>query len=502
MFKKIDQLINSITMYRLVLYGLLALVAMTILGSQLNLLPYSTTQIILSLALLGGLCQFINFILAKIFQCQTNAESATITSLILFFLFAPFSNTGELITLAIASLISMTSKFVLTHKHAHFFNPAAIAAVLLPLLGFDPALWWVATPILLPLTTVVASLAIYKTKKIQLTLAFLLTAIFAIVYTNWQFIDNPLVFAGELLLSWPIIFFAGIMLTEPLTMPPTKKLQIVYAILVGIAFGIPISFGPFYSTPELALVMGNLFAFFVSHRKTLLLTLKNKKQLAENIYEFNFHSSETIKFKPGQYLEWTLTPGAADSRGNRRFFTIASSPTEKMLKVGVKVPGVASSFKQELLKLKPGQKIFAASLAGDFVLPENRNEKIVMIAGGIGITPFRSQIKYLLDIGEQRDIVLIYSASKQEELVYQELWKEATKIGLRTILLCSGTETSPKNIAIKTGRVNKKLIEQEIPDWQERVFYLSGPSALVNDYKALLHGMQVKKIITDYFPGF
>lgn len=502
MLKKIDQLVNSITMYRLVLYGLLALAVTAVLGSYLGLIVYTPLQIFASLILLSGLCQLTNFILAKIFSCQTNTESATITSLILFFLFAPFNGLGELITLVIAATVAIASKFVLTNRHAHFFNPAAIAAVLLPLFGFDPALWWMATPFLLPLTIIVGGLVIYKTKKVHLAGAFLLASSLTILYTNWNFFTNPLAFATELLLSWPIVFFVGIMLTEPLTMPPTKKLQIVYGILVGLLFGLPFHFGPLYASPELALLFGNLFALVVSQRKTLLLTLKYKEQLADNIYEFNFHSFEKLEFKPGQYLEWTLAPNAADSRGNRRFFTIASSPTEKLVKVGVKVPSQASSFKQELLKLEPGQKIFAASLAGDFTLPENKLEKIVMIAGGIGITPFRSMIKYLLDKAEQRDVILIYSASRQEELVYQDLWKEATKIGLRTILLCGSNETSPKKTAFKTGRISKKLIEQEIPDWHERIFYLSGPSALVNDYKNLLRKMRVKKIVTDYFPGF
>jgi glycine betaine catabolism B len=503
MLKKIDQLINSITMYRLVLYSLLALVANSLVASLLGLLPYEPLAILWSLLLLGGLSQFFNRFLAKIFRCPVNAESALISSLILFFLFAPANNWSGLVTLILASLIAMASKFVLNHKQAHLFNPAAVAAVLVPLLGYEAARWWVATPFLLPLTALVGALVIYKTKRGSLVAAFIFTAALSILYTNWKFMESVAAFGSELLFSWPLVFFASIMLTEPLTMPPTKKLQIAYGSLIGLLFGLPFHFGQFYSSPELALIIGNLFAFLVSGKKTLVLTLLRKDQLANNIYEFNFQSREPLRFRPGQYLEWTLTPRAADSRGNRRFFTIASSPTEQDLKVVVKVPDQASSFKQELLKLEPTNQLFASQLAGDFVLPKDPGEKIVMIAGGIGITPFRSQIKYLVDKQERRDVVLIYSASRWQELVYQDLWREAEqKIGLRTILLCSNNQNLPANWQVQTGRVTAALVKKEIPDWRERTFYLSGPSALVNNYKQLLEKMAVKKIVTDYFPGF
>lgn len=491
-------------MYRLVLYGLLALVGNALVASNLGLIPYSLSQILWSLLVLSGLSHIFNRLLAKIFTCPTNAESATITSLILFFLFAPSSNFSGLFTLSVASLVAIASKFIISSRHAHLFNPAAIAAVLLPLFGFEAALWWVATPALLPLTIIVGLLVVYKTKRNALLTAFWLSSILTITYANWRFIDSWLGFGSELLLSWPLVFFSTIMLTEPLTMPPTRKLQIYYGLLVGLFFGLPFHFGLVYSSPELALVLGNFMAFFVSGKKTLFLTLLHKEQLANNIYEFVFRSSAPLRFQAGQYLEWTLTPKTPDSRGNRRFFTIASAPTETEIKVGVKVPSQASSFKQELLQLQPGENIFASQLAGDFILPSDPSEKIVMIAGGIGITPFRSQIKYLLDKQEHRDVVLIYSASRWQELVYQELWQEATKkIGLKLIQLCSGSaENLPKNWPGKMGRVTSKLIRDEISDWRERIFYLSGPSALVDDYKALLEKLGVKKIVTDYFPGF
>lgn len=503
MFNKITDLINSITMYRLVRNSLFVVVAISFVASFTKFIPYSPTQLAISLALLILVSEISNRLLAKLFTCPTNAESALITSLILFFLFVPPSDLREGTTLVLASLVAMASKYVLSIRQTHLFNPAAIAAVLVPLLGYDPALWWVATPILLPFVAVAGFLVIYKTKRAALAGAFWLTSCIAIFYSNLRFIDNLPEFTLEVLLSWPLVFFSSIMLTEPLTMPPTKKLQIYYGLIVGLLFGLPFQIGPLYGSPEFALVLGNLFAFLVSGKKTVLLTLKRKNRLAEKIYEFVFQTPEQLSFQPGQFLEWTLNTDDTDSRGNRRYFTVASSPTESQIKMAVKVPEKASSFKQELLDLKPGDGILASQLAGDFVLPKDKSEKIVMIAGGIGITPFRSMVKYLIDKKEKRDIVLIYSTSLFEDLVYKDLWQKAEKtIGLKVIFVCSNTDKLPDKWNGHVGRITSGMIKKRIKDFSERTYYLSGPSALVDNYKNLLEKINVKKIVTDYFPGF
>src|SRR5690606_33578640 len=156
--------------------------------------------------------------------------------------------------------------------------------------------------------------------------------------------------------------------------------------------------------------------YIVSPKYKLLLTLKEKVQLAPSIYEFIFSKNIAFTFTPGQYLEWTLPEKSADGRGNRRYFTIASSPTEEDVRLGVKMAAERSSkFKTTLVDMKEGDSLVAGQLSGDFVLPKDKNKKLVFIAGGIGVTPFRSMIQYLLTNREKRDIVLFYACSNAEE---------------------------------------------------------------------------------------
>ena len=111
--------------------------------------------------------------------------------------------------------------------------------------------------------------------------------------------------------------------------------------------------------------------------------------------------------------------------------------------------------------------------AGNFTLPKDKAEKLVFIAGGIGITPYRSMIKFLIDTNSHRDIVLFYAVSTPSDFVYKELFDKAGKtIGLKTEYV--------------VGRIDEEIIKKA-PDYKNRKFYLSGPQGMVNAYKILLN---------------
>ncbi len=148
----------------------------------------------------------------------------------------------------------------------------------------------------------------------------------------------------------------------------------------GILFVPQIHVGPIYSTPELALVVGNLYSYLVSPKHKVLLTLRRKKKIAANIVDFVFKPSRQLAYEPGQYMEFTLAHKGPDSRGNRRYFTLASSPTEANLHLGVRFYPEGSSFKRAMYSLDNRIKMLAGQIAGDFTLPGDSNKKLVFIA--------------------------------------------------------------------------------------------------------------------------
>jgi ferredoxin-NADP reductase len=294
------------------------------------------------------------------------------------------------------------------------------------------------------------------------------------------------------------------MLTEPLTTPPTKKIKIIYGALIGLLFGLHFHFGKIYSTPELALIIGNLFGYLFILKQRINLTLLKKEEIAENIFELTFKPNRPLKFKAGQYLEFTLSHPKPDSRGERRYFTIASAPEETELKIGIKATERGSSFKQTLLNLKNGERVVASNLDGDFILPKNPNQKICLIAGGIGVTPFRSMIQSLVNQANSNEVVLFYNVKTVNEIAYQDLFESAKqKIKLIVVYVISDKNPNP-NWSGEVGFMDQKMVEKYLKNPKDYQFYLSGPNAMVNNYQKMIGQMKVpaNQIKTDYFPGF
>jgi ferredoxin-NADP reductase len=260
-----------------------------------------------------------------------------------------------------------------------------------------------------------------------------------------------------------------------------------------------------YSSPELTLLVGNIFSYAVSPKGRRVLTLKEKTAVSTDIYHFAFTPDKPFSFRPGQYLEWTLEHDGVDGRGNRRYFTIASSPTEDTTQLGIKFYEPSSSFKTKLLAMQPGETIVAGGLAGEFTLPNDPAQKLVFIAGGIGITPFRSMVKDLVDRQEKRDIVLLYSNRNAAEIAYRDVFDDAAHVlGMRTIYTITDPNEKFSGVVSYKSRITADIIKKEVPDYQERMFYISGTHEMTSAFKETLREMGVPdaRVRTDFFPGF
>jgi len=502
---RIDNVLNSITMYRLILYFLLLLLGVAFIFSLFHILPFSPLMLIASTVFVTVVCLATNEFFSQAFNAPTNVESAFISALILALILSPISSFNDVWLFFWAGVLTMATKYIFAINKKHIFNPVAIA-VILTSIGFSgSASWWVGTFALFPFVLLGGLLIVRKIKRTDLvfgfmTAAFITTALF-VQFSNGNFVTT----FRHLIFDSSLFFLAFIMLTEPLTTPPTNGLQMIYGALVGFLFVPQLHFMGIFSTPEIALCIGNIFSYVVSPKYKLLLTLKEIVRYGADILDFQFPLEKKLAFIPGQYMEWTLPHARPDSRGNRRYFTIASSPTEKTLHLGVKFYPKGSSFKTALINLKQNAPIAAGQLAGDFTLPKNRDEKCIFIAGGIGITPFRSMIKYLIDMKEPCTITLFYANKEASEIAYTDVFEEAQKrLGINTVYTLTDKGAVPKNWKGKVGRIDARMIQEEVPDFADRKYYLSGPRAMVNAYEKILREMGIaeSRIKTDFFPGF
>lgn len=505
MIQALDYFLDRITMYRLVLYSLIVyLIAGSVLG-QFEIILFSPLSIIGSALFLTAICWITNKIFALVFKAPTNVESVYITALILSLILSPAQSLNNLAFLGLAAVIAISSKYILAIRRKHIFNPAAIAAVISALALGGSASWWIGTASLLPVTVIGGLLIIRKLRAENLAWSFFTTSLMTgLVFSILRGAD-PLTFVSQILLSSPLIFFGTIMLTEPTTMPSSKNLKIVYGALVGFLITPQIHLASVYSTPELALIIGNVFSYLCGSKEKLLLTLQERVQVSKDSIEFIFKPPQKLAYTPGQYLEWTIPHSHSDSRGNRRYFTLASSPTEDAIHLAVKFSEKGSSFKKALYNLDPKTVVSAGQLAGDFTLPKDQSIKLAFIAGGIGITPFRSMIKYLMDKKERRDIVLLYANKTKEDIAYKEFFDRASEeIGLKIVHILSESNLTSSDFNFRTGLMGQSTIEAEVPDFKERFFYLSGPHRMVTDFALIIKDMGVKgsHIKKDFFPGF
>ncbi len=500
MTARLDRLLGRVTMYRLVIICLTVTAVVSFVLMVLGLIAYSPLGFLANASVLLVFSYLANGLAGLIFRTRPQLSSTVITALLLLFIFQPSLNTPQLLGAALGAVVAALSKYLFAVRGRHIFNPTALGAFVVVLTGLNFSFWWVGTPILLPFVAVGGFLVLFRTRRFPLALVFIAvagggTAIRYLV--SGVDVGQALQFA---LLSSPIVFFACFMLDEPQTLPPRRWQQLLEAALVGLIFALPFSFGPLSSTPELALIVGNLLAFFFGQRRGIRMDFVSRKTLTPSSWEFEFHPHAPVRFLAGQYMEITLPHGNSDARGWRRVFTIASAPGGN-IRFGMRVPKRSSSFKAAMLALESGAVVSGASVSGDFVLPRDASKPLLLVAAGIGITPFASQLEHLTATGQTRDVVLLYSVANADDIAFAQVL-EAADCRVVVVSPTRPAELPPEWSWAGGGALTAETISKAVPDAAARATYLSGPPELVAGLERALRADGVRKIVTDVFIGY
>lgn len=221
------------------------------------------------------------------------------------------------------------------------------------------------------------------------------------------------------------------------------------------------------------------------------LHLIEQKEVSPGVRSFVLEPEKPVSWRPGQYLHYTFDHPHADSRGVERWFTISSAPYEKFIQITTRIANEkGSSFKKALLDLPPRGEIEAEGPGGKFTLREG-DYKHVLIAGGIGITPYHSMLKQLNHDGKPAHADLLYASSDDNFPFGEELDSFADADPTLKIYKFPGRRISEDDL-------------QKYVDDPKALFYLSGPEPMVQGYEGMLHLMSVDdaRVITDYFPGY
>lgn len=219
---------------------------------------------------------------------------------------------------------------------------------------------------------------------------------------------------------------------------------------------------------------------------------------AENIKSFYFEPERPLQYTAGQFAEWKLPHDYPDKRGQKRWFTISSSPIDKHISLTTKFNPEGSSFKRALRGLKPGDEIIVSEAMGDFVLPKLIQTPLVFVAGGIGITPFHSIFNWLSATGEQRPIHFIYGVNTEEEIIFQDSF---AKLGVHPVIVVNKPSSAWGG---EHGQLSAELVLGIAKPNQEALIYVSGPEPMVENLQKQFRaaGLKSNQFVGDFFPNY
>lgn len=226
--------------------------------------------------------------------------------------------------------------------------------------------------------------------------------------------------------------------------------------------------------------------------------LEKIEPVSTDVKTFWFRPEQKVLYTPGQFTEISLPHEHEDERGHSRWFTLSSSPTDGLLSITTKFAHPGSSFKKTLKALRPGTNLHLAEPMGDFVLPKDVSIPLVFVAGGMGVTPFHSIVKWLADTKEKRDIEVILAARHLEDVLFEKLFHG---YGAKVTIVLSEPDNDWQG---EKGHLTAEIIERLIGSLKDKRLYVSGPEPMVEslDKQLKARGVKPRNLVLDFFPGY
>ena len=233
--------------------------------------------------------------------------------------------------------------------------------------------------------------------------------------------------------------------------------------------------------------------------------LVGRQEVAERTTVFYFEKPTAWTFEPGQFLDLTLlNPSETDAEGNIRTFTIASAPHEDRLMVATRMRDTA--FKRVLATMPIGTPVKIEGPSGDLTLPADVNRTVVFLAGGIGITPFRSMAVHAAKKKLAQKIVLFYSNRRPEDASFiDELQAlEMENSNYRLVATMTKMEASDRTWSGEVGKIDAGMLTRYLKDAVSPIYYIAGPPEMVKGLRQIIGetGAKDDEIRTEEFSGY
>lgn len=237
----------------------------------------------------------------------------------------------------------------------------------------------------------------------------------------------------------------------------------------------------------------------------ILTKLASRHEVAERTTAFQFEKPLNWTFKPGQYLDMTLlNPSETDAEGNTRTFSIATAPYEETLLVATRMRDTA--FKRVLGSMPPGSEVKIEGPSGSLTLHNNVKRTAVFLAGGIGITPFRSIVFHAAKERLPHRILLFYSNRRQEDAPFLDELMALEKENPNYKLIPTLTEMAKSRQSWhgEVGKIDKAMLSKYLKDAASPIYYLAGPPEMVKGLHSTINaaGADDDDIRAEEFAGY
>lgn len=241
------------------------------------------------------------------------------------------------------------------------------------------------------------------------------------------------------------------------------------------------------------------------------LKLKGREVVAERTLEFRFAKPSGMVFEAGQFMDLTLIdPPETDSEGNTRAFSINDAPNDSDLTFTTRLRD--SAFKRVLQTMPLGTEVKLEGPFGGFTLHNNVKKRAVLLAGGIGITPFLSIIRRATHEKLPHQIILFYANRRPEDAAFLNEFQDLARRNSNFTFVPTMTEMekSKKSWEGNTGHITYDLVSKSIQSNgqegqnMESIYYMAGPAGMVTSLKTMLvqAGVDSDDIRTEEFSGY
>ena len=239
-----------------------------------------------------------------------------------------------------------------------------------------------------------------------------------------------------------------------------------------------------------------------------ILPLTSRSEVAERTLEFRFAKPRSMTFKAGQFMDLTLlAPSETDAEGNTRGFSINSAPDDPELIFTTRLRDTA--FKRVLRSLPLGTGVQLDGPFGNFTLHSNENRPAVLLAGGIGITPFRSFVRRAAHEKLGHRIMLLYANRRPEDTPFLDELYGFERENRRFTFVPTMTRLSDSRESWtgETGRIDAGMIlrhARRSATQANAIYYIAGPPPMVAGLHGLVSslGIDDDDIRTEDFAGY